>query len=109
MDESKKALVGATVELVHFKDSSNKRSTITDKNGDFLINNISFGYYKLRISHVGMQSLLLDSIYFRPERFDFNLNDLTLKVKSNEVLEEVIIYTEKPLIQSKEGNITFNA
>src|SRR5204862_956098 len=39
----------------------------------------------------------------------FNLTDITLKPTSAENLGEVIIYAEKPLIQSKDGNITFNA
>ena len=82
---------------------------VTDKDGSFTFSNIKFGYYKLRLTYVGMQNLVLDSIYFRQERFDFNLNDLTLKPKANEQLDEVIIYVEKPLIESKDGNITFNA
>jgi len=56
-----------------------------------------------------MQTLTIDSIFFRQERFDFNLNDLVLKPKASEDLDEVIVYAEKPLIQSKDGNITFNA
>ncbi|HEX4876886.1 MAG TPA: outer membrane beta-barrel protein [Chitinophagaceae bacterium] len=109
VDEKKKALEGATVDLLSLKDTSGKRSTLTNKTGDFTFNNIPFGYYKLRISYVGMQVLHIDSIYFRTERFDFNLSDLTLKPRNSENLSEVIIYAEKPLIQSKDGNITFNA
>ncbi len=56
-----------------------------------------------------MQSLPLDSIHFRGERNDFNLSDLILRPASSEQLAEVIIYSEKPLIESKDGNITFNA
>ena len=109
MDDKKKALEGASVELISFKDSLSRQSKLTDKTGDFTFSNISFGYYKLRISYVGMQVLILDSINFRTERYDFNLTDITLKPKSTENLDEVIIYAEKPLIQSKDGNITFNA
>jgi hypothetical protein len=56
-----------------------------------------------------MQTITLDSIFFRTERFDFNLNDLIMKLKKSENLDEIIVYAEKPLIESKEGNITFNA
>ena len=56
-----------------------------------------------------MQNLTLDSIHLRQERFDFNLNDVLMKPNVNQQLEEVIVYAEKPLIQSKDGNITFNA
>ncbi len=109
MDERKKALEGVTVVLMPLKDSMNKRTLQTDKDGLFTFSNIPFGYYRLRLSYTGLQMLTLDSINFRQERFDFNLNDLVLKPKANEQLEEVIIYVEKPLIESKDGNITFNA
>lgn len=109
MDENKKALEAATVELISFKDSIQKTSKLTDKTGNFSFTDIAFGYYRLRISYVGMKTLLIDSINFRTERFDFNLGDIVLKRTSNENLDEVIIYAEKPLIQSKDGNITFNA
>ena len=109
VDEKKKALEGASVQLISVKDSLQKRSTITNKTGDFSFSNIIFGYYRLKISYVSMNVLMVDSIHFRAERYDFNLTDLTLKSGNTENLGEVIIYAEKPLIQSKDGNITFNA
>ena len=109
MDERKKALEKITIILVPLNDSMNHLTTLTDNEGFFTFNKIPFGYYRLRISYTGMQSLTLDSIYFRKERFDFNLNDITLKLKPNEQLAEVKIYVERPLIESKDGNITFNA
>ncbi len=109
LDESKKAMEGVTVSLTSLADSTRKRSALTDKSGAFSFEKIAMGYYRLRFSSVGMQQLSLDSIHIREERFDFNLNDITLKPNSNQQLGEVIIYAEKPLIQSKDGNITFNA
>jgi len=109
LDEKKKALEGASIELISLSDSLQRRASISDKSGNFQINNIPFGYHKLRISYISMQVKLIDSIHFRSERFDFNISDIILTPKTAENLEEVIVYTEKPLIQSKEGNITFNA
>jgi outer membrane receptor protein involved in Fe transport len=109
LDEQKKPVADASVQLVSLKDSLNSKVVRSDKTGDFSFSNISFGYYKLVISYVGMQRLTIDSINFRTERFDFNLADITLKRSSNEELTAVVIYAEKPLIQSKDGNITFNA
>ena len=109
MDSKNKALEGASVQLISFSDTLNKRSLTTDKAGEFTFSSIQFGYYKLSISYVGLQVLTIDSIHFRTERFDFNLTDIVLKPKSTELLEDVVIYAEKPLIQSKDGNITFNA
>src|SRR5258705_4584299 len=109
MDERRKALEGASSEFLLLSDSTKKQSVLTDKDGNFSFREIAFGYYRLRITYVGLQPLIIDSIYFRAERSDFNLSDLVLKPKNSENLGEIIIYAEKPLIQSKDGNITFNA
>ncbi len=107
--EEKNALSGATIHLTSLGDSIYKKSALSDKNGSFSFRNIPFGWHKITFTYVGFQTLTIDSLHFRSERFDFNLNEIILKVKTPESLNEVIIYVEKPLIQSKEGNITFNA
>jgi len=111
MDEKKKALESATVQLTSLKDPQQKKLTLTDKDGGFQISNIPFGYYNLKISYIGFNTLIIDSIYFRTERYDFNMNDIVLSSKNSDsnTMDQVIIYAEKPLIQSKDGNITFNA
>jgi len=88
--------------------STQKVTRITDKNGEFLFNDLSFGYYSLSISFVGYASLKIDSIHVRAERADFNLADIRLSTNLID-LQSIILYAEKPLIQSKDGNITFNA
>lgn len=98
-----------TAVLISLKDSTQRKTSVTDKNGNFLFEQIAFGYYRLRFSSTGMQPLVMDSIHFRSERFDFNLGDVLLKPNSSQQLDEVVIYVEKPLILSKDGNITFNA
>ena len=108
IDEKRKPVEGATIQLVSLE-NGNARSIVSDKDGSFEITDISFGYKRLVISSVGFQQLTIDSIYFRAERFDFNLNDVILKPSTAENLQEVVVYAEKPLIESKEGNITFNA
>ncbi|MGB8190929.1 MAG: TonB-dependent receptor, partial [Chitinophagaceae bacterium] len=109
LDEKSKAVKDATVELQAFTDSLKKKSSVSDKDGGFTFSGLAFGYYRLRISSVGFKPLTIDSINVRAERFDFSLNDLILKQGGGEQLDEVVVYAEKPLIQSKDGNITFNA
>ena len=87
---------GATVQLVPFTDSTARRTVSSDKDGSFQFTGLPFGYYKLSISYIGLQTLILDSIHFRTERYDFNLNDITLKPRTTDNLEAVIIYAEKP-------------
>lgn len=109
LDEKKKALEGATVTLVSLKDSNFRKIILSDADGEFTFENIQFGYYWLAFSHVNTAPLKIDSIHFRAERSDFNLSDIVLKPRSSENLDEVIVYAEKPLVQTKDGNITFNA
>lgn len=109
LDEGNKALTGVSVTLVSLQDSLNRYNCTTDKDGSFTIINIVDGYYRLKLSFVGRKSLSLDSIWFRKERNDFNMGDLILKLNTDQQMDEVVVYAEKPLIESKEGNITFNA
>jgi outer membrane receptor protein involved in Fe transport len=104
---SQKAIAGANVQLTNLADGK-KLNQVSTKEGDFSFTGLSFGNYKLTISSVGLGSVSFDSINVRAERFDFNLADIKLSPKSSD-LETVIIYAEKPLIESKDGNITYNA
>ncbi len=109
LDEKRNALPGATINLFSGRDTMAYKSTITDRDGGFTLKTIPFGYQRIKISFVGFKTVLIDSIHVREDRFDFNLNDIILKINSDKNLDEVIIYAEKSLIQSKDGNITFNA
>ena len=103
-----KAIPSATVTIKRIADSVFTKTAVTVKDGAFLFEHLPFGYYSLSVSFSGYTSLRLDSIYLRQERFDFDLNDVKLHKKTTE-MEEVVIYAEKPLIESKDGKITFNA
>ncbi len=110
LDEKSRALEGATVQLTSIADSLQSRMVLTDPNGSFRMAGIPFGYYWLKVSYVGYTTMRFDSIYFREDRYDFNMHDIVLNSQNDSSkMEEIIIYAEKPLIQSKDGNITFNA
>jgi len=102
-----KGISEATVNLISLADSTNKKFFLSDRNGGFEINDILFGWYRIHFSSIGYASLMIDSINVREERFDFNLGDIRLN-NSSSSLQEVIIYSEKPLIENKDGKITFN-
>ncbi|MBM3439981.1 MAG: TonB-dependent receptor, partial [Bacteroidetes bacterium] len=102
-----KAVEGATVRLQFVSDTGRSTTIQTDRFGNFLLKEISFGVYRIEITASGFQSRRIDSIHIRDERADFNLGDILLGRKITDVAE-VIIYAEKPMIESKDGNITFN-
>jgi len=105
--DNSKAISGANIRLTILSDTSFVKNELSLKNGEFLFDKLAFGYYRLQVSMVGYAGLVIDSIYIRPERFDFDLNDVKLN-KNSSLLNEVIVYAEKPLIENKDGKITFN-
>jgi outer membrane receptor protein involved in Fe transport len=106
--DNSKAIQSASIVLQRISDSTYSKTTISEKDGAFIFDQLPFGYYRLQITATGYSSLKLDSIYIRAERFDFDLNDLKLSTKTTQ-LNEVIIYVEKPMVESKDGKIIFNA
>ncbi len=106
--DNAKAIAAATVIITKISDSGFFKTVITVKDGSFLFEQLPFGYYRIQVSSIGYNNLKLDSIYIRAERFDFDLNDVKLHKKTTD-MEEVVVYAEKPLIESKEGKIIFNA
>jgi len=103
-----KAVPDATVSLLCLTDPSKGQTTLTRATGEFAFNNLDYGVYQLKISGVSFTTLTIDSIRLRADRNDFSLNDLKLSPKSAE-MQAVVVYAEKPLVQSKAGNLTFNA
>ncbi len=101
------AVSGASVTLKKISDSIYTRNFITDKTGAFEFYDLPLGYFTLQIKNVGYGTLNIDSIYLREERYDFNLGDIKLKDTAAD-LEEVVVYAEKPLIENKDGKLTYN-
>ena len=102
-----KAIPFARIDLYNTSKDSLLYSTITDKNGAFEFNHLSFGYFTLKARAMGFANTQIDSIYIRADRYDFNIGDVKLKEVSNE-LNEVIVYSEKPLIENKDDKLTYN-
>ena len=110
LDENDKAMAGATAALLSLADSSKSFQTVTDAAGAFQFHQLAFGYYRLRISFIGYNTKIIDSVYLHAAKPSVNLGELGLKLsQDSSKLDEVVIYLEKPLIQSRDGNITFNA
>ena len=103
-----KPLEAASVSLFLLTDTTISFAAITNREGDFLIKSIPLGHYRLCVSYVGLGQYCLDSLWFRVEKLDFNIDSIILKSNSSAQLKEVVVYAEKPLFESKEGGITYN-
>jgi Outer membrane protein beta-barrel family/CarboxypepD_reg-like domain len=53
----KSPIVGATIKLVSARDSSQTKMVVTDKNGNFVFNNLNASGYKLYISFTGYEKV----------------------------------------------------
>lgn len=102
-----KPIAFATLTLQSINDSTIKLMQVADKNGAFEFEKIPFDYYKLLIVATGYTTYSLDSIYFRAERYDFNLGDIKLSTQSTDLME-VVVYSEKPIIENKDGKLIYN-
>lgn len=105
--ETQKPIANCTIKVWLVNDSLQKITKTTDKNGAFEFENLKLGLYRLQCKSIGFNSLTIDSINLRAERFDFNLGDIKL-TKGIDELGEVLVYAEKPLIENKDGKITYN-
>ena len=101
------AVSGASIELIHYPSSMVWSSQVSDKTGFFSFDSLPNGYFQMRISAIGHTLLKVDSLFIYDERRLINLGELFMGINSTE-LETVVIYAEKPLIQTKEGNLIVN-
>ena len=98
-DNDNKALVGAVVQLINVSDSSKIIKT-TDQKGIAMFEIKSNGFYKLKISFVGFETLER-TIMIKPEskHFDFQMKE------KNVGLGEVTITATAPLIRQEEDKM----
>ncbi len=87
----KSAVVGATVKLVSVRDSSQIKLVVTDKNGNFTLNKLNAGGYKIYISFTGyekieqrvnLQASNLTPLPFSIAKVATNLGDVTVVAKA---------------------------
>ncbi|GAC1444130.1 MAG: outer membrane beta-barrel family protein [Sediminibacterium sp.] len=104
---SGKPLSLASVSLETMSDPVKRYSIATDKNGTFEFQKLSFGYYRMIAQVVGYAKIQMDSVVVRADHSDVDLGDVKLH-ESSSSLGEVVVYAGKPLIENKEGKITYN-
>lgn len=87
----KSAITGATVKLVSARDSSQVKLVVTDKNGNFVFNNLNASGYRLYISFTGyekveqrvnLQASNITPLSFSLAKVATDLSDLTVVAKA---------------------------
>src|SRR4051794_7356091 len=106
-DDNDGPVESATISLFKATDSNAIKTTVTAKDGHFMLSNLKTGAYHLGISAVGYVSITGASFNIREgdklsEQFIFKL-----KKKSSE-LQSVVVVSKKPFIEQKSDRILVN-
>jgi len=102
-----KPVPGSTVMLYSKSDAKNNKIITSDKNGEFLFEKIPFDYYQINVKALGFSLFTIDSILLRAEKDEIYFSEIQLK-DSSSMLQEVVVYSEKKLIEEKDGILTYN-
>lgn len=105
VDQSKVEVMYASVALI-LEDSTIVNSDITTIDGDFKIEQVSAGTYKLRIDHIEYNSYTTASFTIAPNETKV-IPVIVLEFSINELGEVVVTY-RKPLIEIKADKLIFN-
>ena len=97
-DKNKQAVEFATVALFKLKDSALAGGMVAGSKGDFLLSELPFGRYFLKINFIGYKQFIIDSISIRPKQMEIDLGQIKLK-STSEQLTEVEVTSEKSTIQ----------
>ena len=104
---SKQPVAGATITLLNKKDSSLVSFTMTNSAGLFTLNNVSYGEYRLLVTHIGYHNVnKIFSISDSAKNID--LGNIAVSDK-NKVLEEVVLMAEAPPVTLIGDTIQYNA
>ena len=94
VDAQNQPLPFANIILLKVGEESNPKGTVSDDNGNFILENISSGKYKLEISMLGFITEKIDE-------FELNSNKsftITLK-EETQTLNEVVVKSKRPVIR----------
>jgi outer membrane receptor protein involved in Fe transport len=96
-DQTKQKIEYCNVVLIRFRDSSMAAGTITNKEGKFVLVNITPGFYRLRASYIGYETRTIDSLRIFPQNLNIDLGIIALDEKSID-LSNVVVVGEKEVI-----------
>ena len=104
---AKQPVSAATITILQKSDSSLVTFTMTTSNGLFSLNNISYGEYRLLVTHVGYHNT---NKYFTINDSSKNVDLGNIEVSDKtKVLEEVVLMAEAPPVTLIDDTVQYNA
>lgn len=107
---SKKPLDYASVSLFKSGGSAPITGVLTDEKGNFKLNGVKTGKYKITISYVGYPTKTIDGVETTPSKPDKNLGNILVK-PSSRTLNEVTVTGQvgNGLVENRIDKIVYNA
>jgi outer membrane receptor protein involved in Fe transport len=97
----------ATVVIRTQPDSVLVQGAVTDTAGYFKLEKLSPGNYQIGISYLGYETYLSKSFVLLPDAPSFDIGNISLSI-SEQMLEEVVVRGERPLVEQQMGKIVVN-
>ncbi|TWR24553.1 TonB-dependent receptor [Mucilaginibacter achroorhodeus] len=105
---TKKPVDYATVSLFRSGATTPMNGVLTDGNGNFQLNGIKTGKYKITISFIGYPARTFDPVETTAAKPDNNMGTILLKPSAT-ALKEVQIVGQQALVENKIDKIVYNA
>ncbi len=95
--QSGKPIEYGNVVVYRFRDSSMVTGTISNSQGNFVIENVNVGRYFIKISFIGFETKIIDSVLISPRNSEVDLGTIVLMPAAIK-LGDVVVQGEKDLI-----------
>ncbi|WP_164849938.1 outer membrane beta-barrel family protein [Mucilaginibacter limnophilus] len=105
---TKKPLEYATVSIYRSGGSAPITGVLTDEKGNFKLDNIKPGAYKLGFSYIGYPTKIVDPVTTTLSKPDLNIGDVSV-APSAQALKEVQVTAAAPLVENRIDKIVYNA
>ena len=106
IDKNAKAINAATVTLLNALDSSTVKSVISDKEGNFVIENKSGGIFLVAATSIGFQKTY-SAAFTLSENKIYTLNNLSI-LPTDKILDNVSVVAKKAFIERKLDKTVIN-
>ncbi|MCL2412982.1 MAG: TonB-dependent receptor [Bacteroidales bacterium] len=105
--QTREPLMFSSVALLNDADSSLLIGAITDESGRFLLENLRYGYYRLRISSIGYHTFISNTIELSRGNNRLDLGSFFINPSTTQLTEVEIVAT-RPVLEQQAGRLVFN-
>jgi outer membrane receptor protein involved in Fe transport len=106
--DTKQPIEFATVALISLSTGKPVDGTMVDDKGNFTLQKVAAGQYKLNVSFLGYQLRTVENVTVASDNAEVKVGTVSLASDSKK-LSEVVITGEKPLVEEKIDRTVYNA